>query len=338
MLSQELLQSPIAILGAGSWGTALALHLSRLGQIVHLWTFNETHARQMEKDRCNRKYLPEQRFPPTLKIFFDLKLAIQNVSDILITVPSAAFCEVLTQLKPLLTPKQPLIWATKGLDEQTGLLLHDIVLRILGHRDAYAVLSGPSFAKEVARGLPTAVVAASLDLNFAKKIQQRFNSPRFRVYLTDDVLGVEIGGATKNVLAIATGISDGMGFGSNSRCALMTRGLAEIMRLGLALGAKPETLIGLTGLGDLVLTCTDDQSRNRRFGILLGRAFSPTAAELEIGQVVEGKRNAELIYALGQKHQIDMPIIKAVMHIIHGDVTPEMAMQELFSRQPKNEA
>lgn len=328
---------PFTILGAGSWGTALALHLSRLGQTIRLWTFENNHVLAMQKERVNNRYLPNHLFPSTLLPVADLSDAIKEVADILIAVPSAGFRNILTQLKPILDPSIRIAWATKGLDEDTGQLLHQVAEEILGKQRPYAVLSGPSFAGEVAAGLPTAVVIASQKQAFAKDLAERFNSPFFRVYLSNDMTGVEIGGAVKNVMAIATGISDGMGYGTNARCALITRGLAEIIRLGIALGGQYETLTGLTGLGDLVLTCTDNQSRNRRFGLYLGKGSNAEDAVREIGQVVEGKRNAELVVQLAKKVNVEMPIAKAVWEILHDKITPKEAMHDLFSRATKIE-
>lgn len=328
---------PLAILGAGSWGTALGLHLSRLGQIVHLWTFEKDHADIMQKERVNNRYLPQQPFPETLHPTADLSLALKSVTDVLIAVPSIGFRATLVQLKSVLPSSISIVLATKGLDETSGQLLHHVALEIIGVETPLAVLSGPSFAREVAAGLPTAVVIASENQKFAAYLLKRFTSDRFRVYLSADVKGVEIGGIVKNVLAIATGISDGMGFGANARCALITRGLAEMMRLGVALGGHIETLHGLAGLGDLILTCTDDQSRNRRFGLYLGQGKNPEAAEQAIGQVVEGKRNALSLIRLAEKNKIEMPIIEAVHQVLQGKITPTTAMQNLLSRTPRSE-
>jgi glycerol-3-phosphate dehydrogenase (NAD(P)+) len=328
---------PIAVLGAGSWGTALALHLARLGQPVRLWSFEADHVIEMQRDRTNKRYLPTQAFPQTLQPVVKLEDALSDVHDILITVPSIGFRSTLFLLQAFLQPTMRIVWATKGLDEQTGGLLHEVAQHILGDKSSFAVLSGPSFAKEVAANLPTAVVIASHNQTFAKDLQQRFNGQFFRVYLSQDMIGVEIGGVVKNVLAIATGISDGMGFGANARSALITRGIAEMVRLGIALGGQYETFYGLTGLGDVVLTCTDDQSRNRRFGLLLGKGLSPAAAEKEIKQVVEGKRNTELVMMLANNMLVEMPIVETVFHILQGKMTPKDAMQYLLSRTLKAE-
>jgi glycerol-3-phosphate dehydrogenase (NAD(P)+) len=327
----------IAVLGAGSWGTALALHLSRQGFTVNLWSYESEHIAAMQRDRANARYLPSYAFPDALHPVANLEEALQEVNYILIAVPSVGFKEVLTQLKPLLQSHMRIVWATKGLDDVTGELLHQVALQVLGNQYPYAILSGPSFAKEVASALPTAVVVASNQMDFAKDLQQIFNGPFFRVYLCSDMIGVEVGGVVKNVLAIATGISDGMGFGANARAALITRGLAEMIRLGMALGGLYETFTGLTGLGDLVLTCTDDQSRNRRFGLLLGQGHSAKEAVIKIGQVVEGKRNAELVAKLAKKYGVEMPIVEMVLAVLQSHMTPQDAMQKLLARIPKAE-
>lgn len=329
---------PTAILGAGSWGTALALHLSRLGQEVRLWTIDAEHAAVMRREKENKRYLPTLPFPSTLSPTSDLAEALHEVKDVLIAVPSAGFRSTLLLLKPFLSTHSRIYSATKGLDEKTGQLLHEVIEDIFDKKYPYAVLSGPSFAREVAMDLPTAVVIASQSSSFVNDLSNRFNSNTFRVYSSNDVIGVEIGGSVKNVLAIATGLSDGMGFGANARSALITRGLAEIVRLGLALGGKLETFMGLAGIGDILLTCTDNQSRNRRFGLALSKGLSAADAMQEIGQVVEGQRNADLVMQLANKHHIEMPITAAVCHILHGTLTPKEAMHDLLSRTPKAES
>lgn len=325
---------PFAILSAGSWGTALAIHLSRLGQSIRLWTIETDHVPEMVAERTNRRYLPGFPFPETLQPFADLAETLKNVNDVLIAVPSLGFRGTLTLLKPLLTSPTRIVWATKGLDHATGRLLHETVHEILGDQHPYAVLSGPSFAREVAAGLPTAVVVASNNRNFAHDLAHRFNSSTFYVDLSSDICGVEVGGFVKNIVAIATGISDGMGFGVNARSALLTRGLAEIAQLGVALGGQEKTLYGLSGLGDLVLTCSDDQSRNRRFGLALGQGKNITDAERDIGQVVEGKQNAELVVKLAEEVGVEMPIVTTVWKILQGKSSPKEAIQNLFSPIP----
>jgi len=330
-------QKPIAVLGAGSWGTALALYLSRLGQEVRLWTIETDHAEIMEKTRVNERYMPGFEFPPTLLIKKDLQAAVASTNDILVAVPSVGYRPTLLSLKKLISDDTRILWATKGLDEETGRLLHEAAAAILGQERAYAVLAGPSFAREVAAGLPTAVAIASNNTDFAHDLILRFNSKIFRVYLSKDMTGLEVGSVVKNVLAIATGISDGMGFGANARCALITRGLAEMQRLGIALGAHAETFMGLAGVGDLVLTCTDDQSRNRRFGLALGRGEKGQNAANAINQVIEGKRNAELLIDLAKKYQIEMPISEMVWNVVEEKMTAHQAMQNLLSREPGEE-
>jgi glycerol-3-phosphate dehydrogenase (NAD(P)+) len=330
-------QSPITILGAGSWGTALALHLAKQGQAVQLWTPDVAKAAEMSAARANPSYLPDYPFPDTLQVTSNLAEAVSSKNEILIATPSAAFREVLLAIKPFISATTRIAWATKGLDLETGQFLHEIAQDLLGTARAYAVLSGPSFAREVAAGLPTAVIIASHNTAFAEDLRTRFNSQMFRVYSSADVVGVEMGGIVKNVLAIAAGISDGMQLGANARSALITRGLAEMIRLGVAVGAQYETLTGLAGLGDLVLTCTDNQSRNRRFGLALGQGKTVAEAAREIGQVIEGKRNAELVVSLAKKHHVEMPISETVMKILHGEITVREAMQLLLSRAPKNE-
>jgi glycerol-3-phosphate dehydrogenase (NAD(P)+) len=328
---------PIAILGAGSWGTALALYLARLHHPVCLWTHDASHAKAMQATHANPKYLAKHSFPESLSVTSDLSAAVADHYDILIAVPSAAFRATITTLKPLITDDARIFWATKGLDLETGELLHDIATEVLGSQHPFAVLSGPSFASEVAAGLPTAVVIASTNLKFAEDLMCCFNSHTFRIYLSTDITGVEIGGAVKNVLAIAAGITDGMQLGANARSALITRGLAEMIRLGTALGGHYETFTGLAGLGDLVLTCTDNQSRNRRFGLALGAGKSIQQAEHDIGQVIEGKRNAELVLLLAKKAGVEMPITETVWKVLQEKITINAALQNLMSRAAKGE-
>lgn len=331
MGSEQL--KPITILGAGSWGTALALYLSRRGQIVRIWSYEISEIASMLAERTNNQFLPGYDFPEELKPTANLAEAVKDINDIIIAVPSVGFKETLAMLKPLYTPELRIVCATKGLDADTGQLLNAVTEEVLGKDCKFAVLSGPSFAKEVAAGLPTAVAIASKDKNLREELAERFNSNIFRAYQSDDVVGVELGGVAKNVIAIATGISDGMELGANSRSAIITRGLTEIIRLGHALGAKTETFIGLSGLGDLILTCTDNQSRNRRLGLAIGKGQDIDAAESEIGQVVEGKRNAELIVTLAQQHQVDMPICEATWAILQGKLNAQEAMEQLLSRE-----
>jgi len=322
---------PIAILGAGSWGTALALYLAHRGQEVRLWTYDDAHAAAMQAERENKRYLPGFIFPACLFPTSELSAVMAGDCDVLIAVPSAYFRETLLQLQPWFHAPRRIVWATKGLDKD-GRFLHESVQEVLGDQSIYAVLSGPSFAKEVAEGKPTAVVIASPDSRFVEDLMHRFHSPLFRIYPSDDVIGVEIGGITKNIFAIATGISDGMQLGANARSALITRGLAEMIRLGTAWGGKYETFMGLAGIGDLVLTATDSLSRNRRFGLAVGSGKTVHDAAKEIQQVIEGKENVFQVIQLAKKVKIEMPITEMVGKILEEKVTLQQAVEELLAR------
>lgn len=327
----------IAVIGAGSWGTALALLLARNGHQVLLWDHLPEAIEEMQQDGCNRRYLPDYSFPQNLIPSNDFAKIIQSAELILLTVPSHAFKVVLKQARDITPSLPPIVWGCKGLDPDSQQLLHVVAQEILGKVFPMAVLSGPSFAKEVAMGLPTAVCIASKTPSFAQELSRIFSNSFFRIYTTTDMIGVQLGGAIKNIIAIATGISDGMGFGANARSALMTRGLAEMMRLGLALGGKQETFMGLTGLGDLILTCTDDQSRNRRFGLAIGKGSSSEAAIEKIGQVVEGAKAAKQVYSLAQKYHIEMPIVEQVYNVLYQNISPKEAVNVLFARPQKAE-
>lgn len=323
---------PIAILGAGSWGTALALYLARCGQEVRIWSIESAEITAMLTEKANNRYLPGYSLPISKQIHptVDLAEALDNVDDIMMVVPSVGFRQTLLFIKPLIRPSVRIICATKGLDLETGQLLNQVTEDILGTEHPFAVFSGPSFAREVASGLPTTVVIASHHQDYILEVMERFNSTLFRLYPSDDVIGVEVGGVVKNVIAIATGISDGMGFGANARSALITHGLAEMIRLGVALGGKEKTFLGLAGLGDLVLTCTDHQSRNLRLGIKLGEGCDLKDAMHAIGQVVEGKRNAELLANLAQRLGVHMPICKTVWRILHGQCRATDVVEQLL--------
>ena len=325
---------PIAIFGAGSWGTAIAIHLAKNGNRVLLWGRNPAHTKLMQKERQNRQYLPNVSFPKTLEITDDLTYCQQEAHEIIIAVPSHAFESLISQLTP---PKTGISWLTKGLNPLDHQLLSQVVAKHWGEPFAVAVISGPSFATEVAKGLPTALTLASNNLFYQKKIQHIFHYDNLRMYLSRDIIGVQLAGAVKNVIAIACGISDGLGYGANARAALITRGLVEMRRLGLAIGAKEETFNGLAGLGDMVLTCTDNQSRNRRFGLLLGQGESAESAERLIQQVVEGKQNARQINELALTHQIDMPICMQVFLLLENKITAQDAVVNLMNRAPNVE-
>lgn len=322
----------IAILGAGSWGTAVAIHLSSVGFNVMLWGHTPQHVEAMIVDRCNKRYLPDSPFPPTLVPTSDLDACISKATNIIIAVPSHAFSELLSQFS-----KKPdtLAWLTKGIDPDTHHLLSQLVMDKWGDSIPIAMISGPSFAKEVAQGLPTALVIAGNNVTYLEKLRKIFHHNAVRVYLSNDWIGVQLCGAVKNVLAIACGISDGLSFGANAKAALITRGLAEMTRLGQHLGAAADTFMGLAGVGDLVLTCTDNQSRNRRFGLQLGYGMSTEAAEKQIGQVVEGKYNAAQVCALALQYDVDMPICNEVNALLQGQVDAKQAVLNLMSRPPR---
>lgn len=329
---------PIAVLGAGSYGTALAIVLSRYGQPTYLWGHNPQKIAEMQATRKNQAFLPNIHFPDTLQLESCLKTVLSKVRDILIVVPSHAFSQILQQIKPHLNATHRILWATKGLERNTGRLLHLVAEEILGNHYPFAVLSGPTFAKELAQGLPTAISLASIDRHFGDEMQQRIHcSKHFRVYLNNDIIGVQLGGAIKNVIAIGAGIADGMGFGANARTALITRGIAEISRLGLALGANLQTFMGMAGLGDLVLTCTDNQSRNRRFGLMLGQGKSAEEAIADIGQIVEGFYNTKEAYLLAQQQGIEMPIVEQIYQMLFCGKTASEVAKTLLGRERKGE-
>jgi glycerol-3-phosphate dehydrogenase (NAD(P)+) len=322
---------PITLLGAGSWGTALALYLSRRGQTVRLWSIEKAEISAMLADKANNRYLPGYPLPDTLHPMADLAEAVHDVEDIIVVVPSVGFRQTLTSLTAIAKHPLRVMCATKGLDTASGLLLSEVAQEVLSKDTPFAMLSGPSFAREVAAGLPTAVVIASTHPTFLADSIARFDSPLFRIDASDDIIGVEIGGVVKNVIAIATGVADGMELGTNTRSAIITRGLNEIIRLGTKLGGKLETFIGLSGLGDLILTCSDNQSRNHRLGLAIGKGQNVQEAEREIGQVVEGKRNAELVLALAQRHSVDMPVCQLVWQILQGKIASKDAVMRMMS-------
>ena len=327
--------APIAVLGAGSWGTALALVVARNGYPVRLWDHWPAQVADLTQDRENRRFLPGFPLPDNLEPVSDLGQALEGAAEILVVVPSHGFAALLRALPPL-EPDVGLAWATKGLEPGTNRLLHEVALDVLGPRDV-AVVSGPSFAAEVARGLPTAVTVASTQLEQARRVAAYLHGERFRAYTSDDLIGVQVGGAAKNVLAIATGIADGLGFGANTRAALITRGLAELTRFGTALGGRLETFMGLAGLGDLVLTCTDDQSRNRRLGLALARGASIEEARRQIGQEVEGVITARSVHHLAHRLGVEMPIGEQVYRVLYESRTPEEATRSLLARESKSE-
>ncbi|WP_288446504.1 NAD(P)H-dependent glycerol-3-phosphate dehydrogenase [uncultured Serratia sp.] len=328
----------MTVIGAGSYGTALAITLARNGHTVVLWGHNPAQIQTLQRDRCNQAFLPDVPFPDTLLLEADLARALAASRDVLVVVPSHVFGDVLRQLKPHLRPDARIVWATKGLEAETGRLLQDVAREALGEAIPLAVLSGPTFAKELAAGLPTAIALSATDAQFADDLQQLLHCGKsFRVYSNPDFIGVQLGGAVKNVIAIGAGMSDGIGFGANARTALITRGLAEMSRLGSALGADPSTFMGMAGLGDLVLTCTDNQSRNRRFGIMLGQGKGVQEAQDSIGQVVEGYRNTKEVLALAQRHGVEMPITEQIYQVLYCHKDAREAALSLLGRARKDE-
>lgn len=323
---------PITVIGAGSWGTALAIQFARAGRPTVLWGRAEDEPERLARERCNVRYLPGAAFPDALSIEPDLARAVAASLDLLLVVPSSALRPVLQQLKPLLKPGARVAWATKGFELATGKLPHQVATEVLGTGIPLAVLSGPTFASEVGKGLPTAIACASPDPDFALELARSISTPHLRAYTQADIVGVEVGGAVKNVIAIAAGAADGMGFGANARVFLITRGLAEMVRLGLALGAQRETFMGLTGLGDLVLTCTDDQSRNRRFGKAVASGRKVEEAIREIGQVVEGYHAARAVREVATRLQVDMPICEQVYLVTHEGLDIAEVVDILMSR------
>ncbi|MFW5387377.1 NAD(P)H-dependent glycerol-3-phosphate dehydrogenase [Yersinia sp. 2542 StPb PI] len=332
------INASMTVIGAGSYGTALAITLARNGHQVVLWGHDPKHIQVLQRDRCNQAFLPDVPFPDTLLLETDLACALAASRDVLVVVPSHVFGAVLHQLKPHLRKDARIVWATKGLEAETGRLLADVAREVLGETIPLAVVSGPTFAKELAAGLPTAIALASTDAQFSEDLQQLLHCGKsFRVYSNADFIGVQLGGAVKNVIAIGAGMSDGIGFGANARTALITRGLAEMTRLGSALGADPSTFMGMAGLGDLVLTCTDNQSRNRRFGIMLGQGLGVQEAQDKIGQVVEGYRNTKEVLALAQRHGVEMPITEQIYQVLYCHKNAREAALTLLGRTKKDE-
>lgn len=329
----------IAVIGAGSYGTALAICLARNGHQTLLWGRDAEHVKAIQASHSNEKYLAGYPFPDSLSVTNNLAEAVGSTDRILVVVPSHAFSDMLNQIKPLLTANAKLAWATKGLDHETGRLLQDVAKDILGDDIALAVLSGPTFAKEMAAGLPTAISASSTDDDFGQELADLLHCGKtFRVYRNTDFIGVQLGGAVKNVIAIAAGMADGIGFGANARTALITRGLVEMTRLGGELGAEPNTFMGMAGLGDLVLTCTDNQSRNRRFGLALGQGAEVEQAMTDIGQVVEGYRNTKEVHMLSSRLGVEMPIVEQVYQVLYQGKSAKLAAQDLLARTPKLES
>jgi glycerol-3-phosphate dehydrogenase (NAD(P)+) len=327
----------VAVLGAGSWGTALAALIARHGHRTVLWGRDAAAIDALAATHENARYLPGIPLPESLRATSDLASALRDCDLVLVVVPSHAFAETLRALAPHRPAHAGVAWATKGFEPGSGRFLHEVAIEVLGEGVPLAVVTGPSFAKEVAQGLPTALTVHGSDEAFAQRVADVLHGPAFRAYTGDDMLGAELGGAMKNVLAVATGVADGMQLGLNARAGIITRGLNEMLRLNVAIGGKAETLMGLAGLGDLVLTCTGDLSRNRRLGLALGRGQSIDDAVRAIGQVVESIQTADEVIRQADRHGIELPISSAVREVLHGAITPAEGLQRLLSRDQKPE-
>ncbi|MGB0954382.1 MAG: NAD(P)H-dependent glycerol-3-phosphate dehydrogenase [Panacagrimonas sp.] len=330
-------QARFGVLGAGSYGTAIAIQLARRGADTYLWGRNADAIARMQSARNNADYLPDCPFPTSLIATAELDDVLDRSEHLFLVVPSQALGETLRRITPKLRPGQGLACACKGFEVGSGRLAHEVVADVLDDARKLAIVSGPTFARELGMGLPSAVTVAAKDQRFAEQVVDALHGDGFRAYTSNDLIGVQVGGAAKNVMAIAVGIADGLGLGANTRAALITRGLAEIMRLGEALGARAETLMGLSGMGDLVLTCTDNQSRNRRFGLLLAKGKTPQQASAEIRQVVEGLKAAPEVARLAARHQVEMPITEQVVRVIQGEISAVEAVRNLARRPAKAE-
>ncbi len=330
-------KAPIAILGAGSWGTALAILVARNGNPALFWGRDAARLARMAHERENAVYLPGVPFPDSLQCRDELTTLTEEVSRFLLAVPSHAFRDTLNAMRSHLRPESLLAWATKGLEPGTGKLLSVVAEEVCGAALATAVISGPTFAREVALEMPTALTVAAREAATAEAIAAWLRNDRVRVYTNTDVAGVQLGGAIKNVMAIAAGISDGLGFGANARAALITRGLAELSRLGVAMGGCQETFMGLTGAGDLILTCTDNMSRNRQVGLALGAGRTLPEILTELGQEAEGVSTARELYQLAGALGVEMPITEQVYRVLYEGLAPEQAVEALLRREARAE-
>lgn len=324
-------QRPIAVLGSGSWGTALALVLARNNQRCKLWGPETELLKVAAKTRRHETYLPGVDLPDLIEIETELENAVDGVRDVLMVVPSHAFRSMLKQIDSLMATDKRIAWGTKGLDAENGKLLHQVVQEELGEDIPIAALSGPTFATEVAAGLGSAITLACIDDDFANDMIERMQSTNFRVQRSRDIVGVQVGGIVKNVSAVAAGMCDGLELGANTRCAVITQGLAEMVELGVALGAEPETFLGLSGVGDLILTAGTDESRNRRFGLALGQGLELKSAAKSIGQEIEAVNNVKIVYDLAHKMKIKMPVTEHVYQVLQQQLSPRDAMGQLLA-------
>lgn len=326
----------VAVIGAGSWGSALSIVLNSNGHNVKLWMRSSKQLEEIKSTRKNRKYLKDVNIPEDIHLSNDLKTTIEGSKVVLLSVPTQSVREVLKKIKPLLNKEQIVINVAKGLEAQSKLRISEIIEQELGDQPC-VVLSGPSHAEEASRGMPTTVVSTSKQKEWAEFVQDLFSNDYFRVYTNPDIIGVELGGSLKNVIAFGAGISDGLGYGDNAKAALMTRGIREIARLGDAMGAEMSTFSGLSGIGDLIVTCTSMHSRNRRAGILIGQGKSFEETLEEVGMVVEGIKTTESAYELSKFYNIEMPITEQIYNVIYNGLEPKEAVVKLMSRRMKNE-
>lgn len=326
----------IGLIGAGSWGTALDITLAGKGHEVRIWDLDETHLKELAENRENVRYLPGIKFPDTLNVKDSVKETLEGRDIVLFSAPAQHFRSALTGAKEYLTKEMVVVNVAKGIEQGSLMRMSEIALEIAPDMK-YVALSGPSHAEEVGKAMPTTVAVASTNPEYAKYIQEEFSTERFRVYTSDDVVGLELGGALKNIIALGAGISDGMGFGDNAKAALMTRGLAEMKRLGLKLGADPQTFLGLAGVGDLIVTCTSMHSRNRRCGIMIGEGMNPKEATEKVGMVVEGMFTAIAAKELAMKVDVDMPITESINDVIDGKISAKEAVEYLMGREKRHE-
>lgn len=326
----------IAVIGAGSWGTALAITLSNKGHEVKIWDVNKEHLKELKDKKENIKYLPGIKFSDKLQTVDTVAEALEDVAMVLFSAPAQHFRSALDNALPYISQDMIVVNVAKGIEQKTLKRMSEIAHDKMANMK-YVVLSGPSHAEEVGIGMPTTVVVASKDIKLAEYVQDIFITDKFRVYTSNDVIGVEFGGALKNIIALGAGISDGMGYGDNAKAAMMTRGIAEIARLGVKLGADIHTFSGLTGIGDLIVTCTSMHSRNRRCGIMIGEGMSPKEATEKVGMVVEGMFTTEAAYELAKKEGVEMPITEGIYAVINNKIDARDAVNQLMTRDRKSE-
>lgn len=331
-----MINMKISVIGSGSWGTAAAILLAKHNYDVWLWSWQQAETDRLEKDRENKEFLPGIKFPDNINCTHDMKEAVKNAALVVTVVPSPATRSTAKALSPYIPKGQPMVNLSKGLEDSTLLRLSEVYAEEIPQA-RIAVMSGPSHAEEVSKGLPTTNVVASDDPELSEFVQNIFMDQTFRVYTGDDMIGVELGGALKNVIALCAGICDGLGYGDNTKAALITRGLAEISRLGIKMGAKAQTFSGLSGIGDLIVTCTSMHSRNRRAGILLGKGKNLEDTLNEIHMVVEGVNAAKSAFLLSQKYDVTMPIVTEANKILYENKNPKEAVFDLMSRNKTNE-